>query len=59
MELIKPTDLAYLFGSVTKAAAVIGVSRQTIHNWVKDGSIPAVYQPLIRERLVNGADDDE
>jgi len=33
-------QIVYYFGGKTRAAAAMGVSRQTIHNWLKNGISP-------------------
>ena len=37
-------------GSVTKAAAAMGVSRQAIYNWLRDKQVPELYRDRFEVR---------
>jgi predicted site-specific integrase-resolvase len=44
---MKPNELVNHFGSITKAAAGIDVSSQTVLNWIEKGVIPYNAQKAI------------
>lgn len=44
---MKPKQVVNYFGSLTKAAAAIGVTEPTIRRWVTVGSIPLNAQKAI------------
>jgi hypothetical protein len=46
-ENMKPNELVNHFGSVTKAAAAIDVTSQTVLNWIEKGVIPMNAQKAI------------
>lgn len=44
---MKPKNVISHFGSVTKAAAALDLTPQTINRWVKESSIPLNSQKAI------------
>lgn len=63
-----PQEAIDIYGSVSRLARAIGVTRQTVHRWVNTGQVPPHYQALITllatmkplaeqlEREINGED---
>jgi len=46
---MKATDIVKLYGTVSKAAKILGVSRLTVYNWKRRG-IPQVRQAYIEKQ---------
>jgi DNA invertase Pin-like site-specific DNA recombinase len=46
-----PRQLVDRFVTVQAVALKLGLTRQTIYNWLKAGKIPPRTAPLVRERL--------
>ena len=44
MTPITPLEAVKEAGGVTALAGKLGVSRQTVHRWMREGKIPKVYQ---------------
>ena len=44
MTPITPLEAVKEAGGVTALAGKLGVSRQTVHRWLREGKIPEVYQ---------------
>ena len=50
---MKPKDAVNYWGNQTKVAAAIGVSEQSVRNWIKADRLPKIVQLAI-ETLTKG-----
>lgn len=50
---MNPKEVVEHYGNPTRAAAAIGVTEQSIRNWVKSGEIPNLVQ-LALQTLTKG-----
>jgi len=57
MDTMTPEQLVSLFGNVTAVAREFGVSRQTVHNWLRAGEVPQDRMDLYRYRKMVGLID--